>query len=346
LIIDLERFIAEEKPCWDELEGMLERMERDVAYSMDLAGVQRFHYLYQRASAALARIDGFAAAPEFRRYLESLVARSFGEIHETRQRPHRFAPRAWFFGTFPRTFRRHIRKFQLSVAITIIGCLFGGAALLLDPADKEVLLPFQHLIGSPAERVAREEKGVNKRLEEGKLTFSSYLMTHNTQVSIACMASGLTFGIGTLLLLFFNGVILGAVVVDYVAAGQSLFLAGWLLPHGVVEIPAILLAGQGGLILASALIGRESGLPLAGRLRLVWGDLVTLMGGVGIMLVWAGLVEALFSQYHEPVLPYPVKIGFGLAELLLLVLFLARAGAVADGGGKGPGNSGRRGSDV
>lgn len=335
MIIDLERFIADEKPCWDELEGMLGRMERDVAFTMDLAGVQRFHYLYQRASAALARIDGFAEAPEFRRYLESLVARSFGEIHETRERPHRFAPWAWFSGTFPRTFRRHIRKFQLSLAATVVGCLFGGAALLLDPADKDVLLPFQHLTGSPVERVVREEQGVNKRLEEGKLTFSSYLMTHNTQVSIACMATGLTFGIGTLMLLFFNGVILGAVVFDYVAAGKTLFLAGWLLPHGVVEIPAILLAGQGGLILASALIGRESGLPLARRLRLVWADLVTLMGGVAIMLVWAGLVEALFSQYHEPVLPYPVKIGFGLAELLLLALFLTRAGREKSGGGKG-----------
>jgi uncharacterized membrane protein SpoIIM required for sporulation len=345
LIIDLERFIADEKPFWDELEGMLERMEQDVAFTMDLAGVQRFHYLYQRASASLARIDGPAAAPELRRYLESLVARSFGEIHETRERPHRFAPWGWFSGTFPRTFRRHIRKFHISLATTIVGCIFGGAALLLDPADKEVLLPFQHLMGSPSERVAREEQGADRGVEEGKLTFSSYLMTHNTQVSIACMASGLTFGIGTLVLLFFNGVILGAVIFDYVAAGQTLFLAGWLLPHGVVEIPAILLAGQGGLILAGALIGRESGLPLAHRLRLVWGDLVTLMGGVGIMLVWAGLIEGLFSQYHEPVLPYPVKICFGVAELVLLLLFLGRGGAAADGSRKVSAGIGRRGDD-
>lgn len=329
MIIDLERFIEQEKPCWDELEGVLDRMERDVAFSMDLAAVARFHYLYQRASADLARIDGFAAPPEFGRYLEALVARAFGEIHETRRRAHRFAPRDWFFGAFPGAFRRHIRKFQLSVAVTVLGCLFGATAIFLDPADKEVLLPFQHLAGSPAERVAKEEQGVNKRLEESKLSFSSQLMTHNTQVSIACMAAGLTFGIGTLLLLFFNGVILGAVAVDYVMAGKTLFLAGWLLPHGAVEIPAIILAGQGGLILAGALIGRESGLPLGERLRLVWADLVTLMGGVGVMLVWAGLVEALFSQYHEPVLPYPVKIGFGIAELLLLVLFFGAGGRTA-----------------
>jgi hypothetical protein len=44
------------------------------------------------------------------------------------------------------------------------------------------------------------------------------------------------------------------------------------------------------------------------------------------MLVWAGLIEAFFSQYHAPVLPYELKIGFGILELLLLALFLGLAG--------------------
>jgi hypothetical protein len=39
------------------------------------------------------------------------------------------------------------------------------------------------------------------------------------------------------------------------------------------------------------------------------------------------LVEAFFSQYHEPTIPYEVKIALGLLELALLSLFLARAGA-------------------
>ena len=56
------------------------------------------------------------------------------------------------------------------------------------------------------------------------------------------------------------------------------------------------------------------------------GDLVTLAGGVALMLVWAGLVEAFLSQYHRPVVPYSFKIGFGVAELILLVLFLGRSG--------------------
>ena len=45
-------------------------------------------------------------------------------------------------------------------------------------------------------------------------------------------------------------------------------------------------------------------------------------------LLWAGLVEAFFSQYHEPVLPYSVKIAFGCVELVLFILYLSRCGKV------------------
>ena len=151
-------------------------------------------------------------------------------------------------------------------------------------------------------------------------------MTHNTKVAIFTLALGLTWGIGTLIMLFYNGVILGAVAVDYVMAGESTFLLGWLLPHGAIEIPAIILAGQSGLVLAGALIGWGKPVALKMRLRKISADLVTWILGIGLMLIWAGIVEAFFSQYHEPVLPYGVKIGFGVAEFILLGLFLARSG--------------------
>jgi uncharacterized membrane protein SpoIIM required for sporulation len=127
-------------------------------------------------------------------------------------------------------------------------------------------------------------------------------------------------------MLFYNGVILGAVAVDYMMAGETSFLLGWLLPHGAIEIPAILLAGQAGIVLAGALIGWSKPISLRMRLRKISNDLVTLIFGVALMLVWAGIIEAFFSQYHEPVMPYTVKIGFGVLELIILALFLGRAG--------------------
>src|SRR5437899_527033 len=127
-------------------------------------------------------------------------------------------------------------------------------------------------------------------------------------------------------LLCYYSIMLGGVFVDYVRAGQTKCLLGWLRPHGVVEIPAILIAGQAGLMLAVPLIGWGKRVPLHARLREISQDLVTLIFGVGVLLVWAGFVEAFLSQYHEPVIPYMGKIAFGLVELVLLFLFLSRSG--------------------
>jgi uncharacterized membrane protein SpoIIM required for sporulation len=326
MIIDLQRFIANERTCWAELERMLNRLEAEPNLRMNLDEVQRFHRLYEQTAADLAKITTFAAEPATRRYLENLVARAYGEIHETREKRRRFFPVQWFFQTLPQTFRRHIRAFYLSVAITLAGCAFGGLAIAFDPDSKPVLMPFPHLLQDPARRVEEEEHASQDRLAGYKTTFSAELMTHNTRVSIFTFALGMTWGVGTTLMLFYNGVILGAVVVDYVHAGETKFLLGWLMPHGVVEIPAILIAGQAGLVLALALIGWGKRTPLRTRLREVTGDLTTLIFGVAVLLVWAGFIEAFLSQYHEPVIPYDLKIAFGCVELVLLSVFLSKSG--------------------
>jgi uncharacterized membrane protein SpoIIM required for sporulation len=202
----------------------------------------------------------------------------------------------------------------LSVAVTLVGSAFGGLAITLDPDAKDVLMPFEQLQGDPRERVAREEHAHEDRLKGAKTMFSSFLMTHNTKVSIITMALGVTWGVGTIVMLFYNGVIIGSVAIDYMMAEKQV-LIGWLLPHGAVEIPSILIAGQAGLLLGRALIGWGDRNSLPARLRGISRDLVTLIFGVAVMLVWAGIIESFLSQYHEPIIPYSVKIGFGCVEL-------------------------------
>ena len=326
MIIDLQKFITEERSYWSELEAVLDRLEKKPEYRLKLGHLERFHYLYQRASADLAKISTFSAEPNTRLYLESLVGRAFGEIHETREKPHRFRPLHWFFTTFPQTFRRHIRAFWISLTAIMVGAAFGGFTIIVDSSTKQILLPFSHLQGDPSDRVKKEEGVDSDRLKGAKTSFSSFLMTHNTKVAIFTLALGMTWGIGTLIMLFYNGVILGAVAVDYILAGETSFLLGWLLPHGAIEIPAILLAGQAGIVLAGALVGWGKPISLRMRLRKISNDLITLIFGVALMLVWAGIVEAFFSQYHEPVMPYHIKIAFGACELMILALFLGSAG--------------------
>src|SRR5438445_6937270 len=82
--------------------------------------------------------------------------------------------------------------------------------------------------------------------------FSSFLFRHNVSVTLVAFALGITFGIGTAWLMFENGVLMGALGAVFLEAGQlRAFLTG-ILPHGVLEIPACLLGGAGGFLLARA----------------------------------------------------------------------------------------------
>jgi uncharacterized membrane protein SpoIIM required for sporulation len=329
MIVDLKQFIVRERSTWEELDKMLTHVENETVLRLTLEDVQRLHYLYERTGAGLIKISTFAAEPNLVHSLESLLTRAYAELQTGRSRSDKLSLRRWLFYTFPQTFRQHSRFFMAALLLTIFGALFGGAAVAFDPDAKAAIAPFPHLLQNPAERVKEEESRTNPLLASSKSRFSAALITNNTKVSILALALGVTWGIGTLILLFYNGVVLGAVIFDYVRAGQSVFLMGWLLPHGVVEIPAILIAGQAGLLLGQALIGWNSQESINQRLRSVTGSLVTLISGAALLLIWAGIVEAFFSQYHEPILPYQFKIVFGLVELIALLMFLVFAGTRA-----------------
>jgi uncharacterized membrane protein SpoIIM required for sporulation len=324
MIIDLPRFVQKSRDRWTELETLLDRIDRDGSGRLSMQDALRLHYLYQRVSADLAEIRTFAAEPRLQTYLGSLVARAYQEIHETRGRGRRFRVRYFLGDVFPRTFRKHLNAFWLACGVMVAGGCFGAFATSADPLAKRALVPeqFAHLLEDPSKRVAEEESGEVLEVGGAQAAFSTMLMTHNIRVSIFEMALGMTWGIGTLILLFYNGIILGLVAADFILAGETLFLMGWLLPHGAIELPAVLIGGQAGFILAGALIGRGDARPVRERLRGALPDICVLVGGLACLLVWAGIVEAFISQYHHPVLPYWLKITFGVAELALLIFWL------------------------
>lgn len=330
MIVNLDRFVSEERPKWDRLDALLRARARDPWRPMTLAEARELEQLYQRTSADLARLATFAAEPEARRYLENLVARAYAEVHGAEARVRRVRPWHWFLHTFPTTFRRRAGAFRFATLLLFVGCMFGVFAVALDPEAKAVLMPFEHLQQDPRDRVAAEERGDNlDKLGHAKGSFAGYLMVHNTKVSLFSMALGLSWGIGTVVITFSNGVMLGAVAIDYIMAGESVFLLGWLMPHGVIEIPALLVGSQGGFVLAGALLGRGERRRLRERLRHAMPDVVTLCLGAGTMLVWAGIIEAFLSQYHAPVIPYSAKIAFGGVEALALWWWLTRSGKTA-----------------
>lgn len=326
MILNLERFQAQARPRWKKLEALIGSLESRPDRRLNPAEAEQLQELYAQVAADLNRVTHGALAPELRQYLERLVGRAYAELyHAPAMRSEIWQPRRWLriFTAFPESFRRQSRYFVLSLLVTVLGCALGGLAVSYDPASVDVLLPADYL-HNPGERVHEEEQGQRQHPHSAQTeaAFSAQLIRHNIQVALLAAALGVTFGIGTALLLFENGILLGAVAVHYTKQGFGLFMTAWLLPHGVFEIPSILIAGQAGFYLARLLLHRSEDRNVRHSMR----EWLVLVAGLAMMLVWSGVMEAFFSQHHAPVLPYGFKIAVAAAELALLTIYLSLVG--------------------
>ena len=336
MILNLERFQAQAAPRWRQFDALLTALEGRPDHRLSPAEAERLQELYAQTATDLNRVTHGALAPELRQYLERLVARAYAELYYAPPgRSDLWQPRRWLriFIVFPETFRRQARYFALATLITLLGCALGGLAVRYDPASVDVLLPADYL-RNPSQRVHEEEKGEHRRepSTQTEAAFSGQLITHNIEVSLLAAALGVTFGIGTALLLFENGVLLGAIAVHYTRQGFGLFLTAWLLPHGVFEIPSMLIAGQAGFYLARLLLHRRENRNVRQSMR----EWLVLVAGLTLMLVWAGFMEAFFSQHHEPVLPYWFKVAVAVSELVLLTIYLSLIGRRDNAAEAGP----------
>ncbi len=324
--MDIARFIAVQRGSWDRLGELLDRAESKGLDALTPAEVNELFRLYRLASADLNRAQTATSNPGLLDYLESLVGRAYFIISPPRRaRPFRAWWHALRYG-FVAVFRREKWAFALAGAALLAGAGFGWFATAADPRLTVVFLPAEHLVQTPAERVAELEE--LERSGSGQIgtfgahaVFSSFLFTHNIRVSILAFALGLTFGIGTVVVLFYNGVILGSIAYNYVADGQLEFFAAWIGPHGSIELPCIVFAGGAGLIVARAQWARTGGV-MTRRIASVRGDLLPVLVGAATLLVVAGLIEGGFSQVNEPTIPYPLKIGVAAMLFVLLCAYL------------------------
>lgn len=325
MILDLERFQAQALPRWRNLESLLAALEGRPDRKLNAAEVEQLQDLYAQTATDLNRVTHGTLAHDLQHYLERLVARAYAELYYAPPlRSEIWRPRRWLriLTAFPETFRRQSRYFVLATLITLLGCALGGLAVHYDPASVDVLLPADYL-RNPGQRVHEEERGQGHIVStQTEAAFSAQLIKHNIEVALLAAALGVTFGIGTALLLFENGVLLGAVAVHYTQQGFGLFMTAWLLPHGVFEIPSILIAGQAGFFLARLLLHQRENRNVRQSMR----EWLVLVAGLAMMLVWAGVMEAFFSQHHAPVLPYGFKVAVATAELVLLTIYLLVTG--------------------
>jgi uncharacterized membrane protein SpoIIM required for sporulation len=307
---DVNRFVDERTPVWSRLEQLLRRVEQEGLSSLHLAGARELSKLYRAVSSDLIRARTEQVNASVVDYLNDIVARAYAIIHTAPASTERRILEFFAYG-FPRLFRREWRAIALAAAILFTGAAVGALFVALDPHSHGALIPEMHQVHTPGERVGREETTGGNAAPDHAAAFSGWLFTHNIEVTFVVFALGITFGVGTAALLFYNGVPLGALAMQYHLAGLGTFFWAWILPHGIPELTEVAVAGGAGLIVARGLL-------LPGRRRrrdALTAEAATaaalVLGGMPI-LVLAGLIEGTISQMHEPVLPYEVKLAFAL----------------------------------
>ncbi len=303
---------------WRRLEHLLVRAERQGLSALTADEVRDLARLYRSASADLLLARSAPGTAEVEAYLETVVARAYVYIHTPS--PVRWSRLLqWATHRFPAAIRAW-RPFVLGAAgIFALGFLVAFVLTLADSDAFDHLVPasIASFYGDQPEDYRAERFGDMGSGDAAR--FGSELMVNNIRVTLQAFALGLTLGIGTIAVLFGNGVLLGALAANFLRWGMSVPFWALILPHGVTEIFAIVLGGAGGLMLADALL-RPGATSRAVALRRRGPEALGLAGMAVPLLVFAGIVEA----YVTPLawLPDGGKLGFAFLCAVALALWL------------------------
>ena len=278
----LRDFIDERAAGWSELEALVRRAGRRPE-TLGGAGVLRLGELYRSAAADLAAARRAYPGDPTTRQLEQLVLGARRLVYATTREPtspmHLFATRYW----------QSIASRPLPLAASAL-LLFGSALAaalwaLHDPIGGGGLVPaaYRHVVEPPPAGGLHLSSSTSSAL-------AAEIFTNNIRVTAMAFALGITLGLGTIYVLLENGLLIGAVGgLAWGAGNGSPFLA-LVLPHGLLELTCICVAGAAGLRLGWSIV--EAGpRPRLVALQQEAVESVVILVGTAPWLVAAGLVE-------------------------------------------------------
>ncbi len=322
--MDERSFIETSSEVWKRLSDAVERARREGITRLEAVEVRRLHEDYRRTAADLAYAQTHFSGSRVSAYLNDLVGQAHAELYGASPRS---VAGIWDYVArgYPRLIRKHGRQVLLAAAL-----LFGATALGFLLAH----------INYPLARIFIPEAlrdGVGDSIERGKDTasmmgamaplLSAGITANNVQVSLMAFAGGMTFGVVTVYAMITNGLMLGVLAGVFAKAGASLSFWALIVPHGALELPAIVLAGASGLVLAKALIS-PGDLPRSDALKAVSKEAVQIVLGAVPLLIIAGVIEGFFTpSAADPVL----KLAFGAVMAALLALYLLVPGRSGQG---------------
>jgi len=307
-------FEQQHQSTWQRIEDSLEKPAQE-----DNSKVLAEHYLLMCQHLAIAKERLYDAALVER--LNNLVLALYRELYRYRSET-RLNFYAFFKRDFPLAIYRHRYYVLLAFLVFVLPGLVAGAWTYFDAEavysilDAAEVRQVERMYDPEARKLGREREA------DTDIFMFGFYIKNNISVAFRCFAGGMVVGIGTLLVLFFNGMFIGSIAghltrLDYVDTFYP-FVVG----HGSFELTAIVFSGAAGLRLGFAIIhpgqfSRLDSLRLAGR------DVVPMLYGIVLMLIIAAFLEAFWSS--SSTLPVEVKYAVG-AILWFLVLVYSFSG--------------------
>ena len=299
------RWLTGRRDHWERLEELLRRAAKGLRH-LSGAELQELGLLYRQTASDLSTVSGDNANMQLAAYLNSLLGKSHNLLY-ARQRPTRRGILHFYRDVYPQVFRQTLSLTGLAVALFVVAALCGWTLSAENPAFAS------RFLGPQMTDSIDHRKMWTESVVAIKPVASSFITTNNLSVAFTTFALGIT-GVGTAWMMVFNGLLLGVVGEATWRAGMAVSLWSFVAPHGVLELPAICIAGGAGFVIASGLLfpgllSRRESLARAGGLA------ARLLAGTVPMLLIAGTIEAFFSPTKAP-----VAMKFSLAAVLFVAL--------------------------
>lgn len=305
--MDIDRFLVTNRPAWDRV-AILSRRAGSGIGRLSAAEIDELVALYQRVSSHLSYARTYYRDPALVAQLTGLVAQAGAVIYGSRPRTLRAVGR-FVVETFPAALWRLRWAVFVSTALSLVVASVVAIWISHSPAALDASAP-------AALREAYVEQDFEQYYSaEPSATFASRVFTNNARVGFFAFAGGILLGIPTLLILAANAANLGFAAGLFAAAGQQAKFWGLILPHGLLELTAVFVAGGAGIALGWTVIDpgdRPRSTALVEEGRRVF---VVVLGLVGVFAV-AGTIEGFVTG---SALSTSVRVGIGmLAEVAFL----------------------------
>jgi len=250
--VDLDRH----ETASEELARLLEDAEAHRLRALPFDDLRRLARLYRGESARLSRLRDRGGDQDRIGHLNSLCVRAHGFLYSARRRRSQSgSPWRFFVSALSGTARLQ----ALAWALMGIGAVVGYSLVTLDPAALYALMPAS--LGYDVTQIdalyrSSEARDLFLARESAPAAhnaiFGSYLFANNTRVGILAFATGILFGLPTVLLQFYNGIMLGTISAIFLRGENAVLFLAWILPHGVPELTAITLCTTAGFVLGRA----------------------------------------------------------------------------------------------